>query len=121
MGTPTAFSPAVSFLVTIPTNDSLFILHSSVSDSCLETCVGNASFKWRCTLNTGYDSSFCDSCFGSKELTYYIQNSPLPVLHIDRLYLFLTTKPILTLHVLTRTLHCSGSGSLKSMLQEMDY
>ncbi|MBK7966096.1 MAG: hypothetical protein IPK10_12995 [Bacteroidetes bacterium] len=51
----------------------------------METCVGNASFKWRCTLNTGYDSSFCDSCFGSKELTYYIQNAPLPVLHIDRL------------------------------------
>ncbi len=85
LGTPTIFIPANSFFVNIPKDTSLFIFQRVVSDSCLGDCSPHAEFKWHCALNSGYESSFCDSCYGSKELIYSIQNANSPVLHIDRL------------------------------------
>ncbi|MBP6511629.1 MAG: T9SS type A sorting domain-containing protein [Bacteroidia bacterium] len=86
LGTPTSFIPTDSFSVSIPINDSLFIIQKVVSISCFGgLCEPNAEFKWRCQLDSIYESSFCDSCYGSKELNYSIQNAISPVLHIDRL------------------------------------
>ena len=78
------FFPANDIFITLSIGDTLIISQRVLPRSCLSVCSDSAKLRWFCAGAQSSGSQLCDSCVGSSDLIYVIQNAPAPELVITR-------------------------------------
>ncbi|MBL7914554.1 MAG: hypothetical protein JNL49_05860 [Bacteroidia bacterium] len=66
-------------------DDTLIVTQYVTSNTCLgDTCFAQILFAWRCSYSDSLGTAFCDTCFGSAPVSYFLNDRQMPVLHITR-------------------------------------
>lgn len=84
-GVPASYVNGSFQNINLAVDDTLIITQYVTSNTCMnDTCHPQVRFAWRCSYSDSLGTAFCDTCFGSSPVSYFLNDRSNPVLNITR-------------------------------------